>query len=424
MSKPNDIEKTYRVLQGLAGAALFDVGSDTNCEKSSRQEADLKDVDWIEVLNEARYQQIVSLTFPIVAGLAESDDPSLSIPEYVLEDWRSKRDSDLGNNIRNVSCHYSVHEILIEAEIPYVIIKGLASASYYPDPMSRTYGDIDFFVKKEDADRADELFSSRGFEFTFEHDKHKVYKRSGFVYEMHTDIVGRPSEATRVVFDGFFEDIVEKATEYRSKDGTCMIPSPAHHAVILLLHMVEHMRYDGIGFRHLCDWAAFVGRMPDSFFEEEMQAKLKEMGIWRFAVIMTDLCTEYLGLRQCSWAGITGSDHLKKIMDDVISSGHFGIKSSGKETTARRHAAHGVSRGERGFALVMLNMLTDSAKAAFPITERKPLLLPAACIYVGVRHIFRIGKGTRSISGTSQMMTDAKDRREIFDRWHLFEPED
>ena len=49
-------------------------------------------------------------------------------------------------NTHNDFEHIRIHNIMTQAGIPYTILKGFASALYYPDPLMRSMGDVDFLV--------------------------------------------------------------------------------------------------------------------------------------------------------------------------------------------------------------------------------------------------------------------------------------
>ena len=49
---------------------------------------------------------------------------------------------------------------MIANNMPYVAMKGLASAMYYPDPSLRSMGDVDFLVTKENVSHAGKLLES------------------------------------------------------------------------------------------------------------------------------------------------------------------------------------------------------------------------------------------------------------------------
>lgn len=68
--------------------------------------------------------------------------------------------------------HCEVDELL--GTIPYVIMKGLVSASYYPEPGLRILGDVDFYVK--DVEAASKILEANDFVWNEddEHDAHKA----------------------------------------------------------------------------------------------------------------------------------------------------------------------------------------------------------------------------------------------------------
>ena len=69
----------------------------------------------------------------------------------------------IAKNIRVEYAHFEIHKLLSENNVPYVILKGVSSASYYKEPLIRTMGDIDFLVNEADIGRADRLLRSAGY---------------------------------------------------------------------------------------------------------------------------------------------------------------------------------------------------------------------------------------------------------------------
>ena len=70
----------------------------------------------------------------------------------------------LNQNIQVIEEHKNIHKLLSENNIPYVFLKGCASARYYPDPLLRGMGDVDFYVPPEQLDKARGVFEEDGFE--------------------------------------------------------------------------------------------------------------------------------------------------------------------------------------------------------------------------------------------------------------------
>lgn len=361
-------------------------------------------LDWQVLFKEVKKQNIVSLTYPIIKDM--------DIPTTIKTEWAKERDKYLFNNARNISSHLEIHALFSKANLPYVIIKGIASGSYYPDYLLRTYGDVDFLVHPEDYKKASELLQTNGFQYISEHEKHKLYKKNHITYELHRRIVGIPSGKVGIVFDDYFSDIIECAKPFQHNHSICLIPSDKHHCVILLIHTAEHMVSSGIGLRHLMDWAAFVNRMNDEFFME-MKDTLKEMGIWHYCCILTALCTKYLGLRECHWASPIVSTELEQLLNDVFTLGDFALESDTE-----------VSSIETSTAIHSFFSLLNKRTKRLPIIEKVPILYPLGWVFITVRYAGRILLGKRKLKTAKDTITRYGSRSELLNKLKLFEHEE
>ena len=100
------------------------------------------EVDWKFAFDECRAQSVVSLAFSAL----HKD----KVSEEVFHKWKEQVNSGLTSNSRICYAHTMLHNLLTEAGITYVILKGCASAEYYPEPLLRTMGDVDFYVREND----------------------------------------------------------------------------------------------------------------------------------------------------------------------------------------------------------------------------------------------------------------------------------
>ena len=117
------------VLLGLLSRALF--GGET----------ELPETDWEGVLSEASAQTVIALAHSAIPKDLLSGDEAAR--------WEQKAVAAVGNSIRVTCQHEALHTWLTESEIPYVVLKGCSSAHYYPEPLLRAMGDVDFLVPKE-----------------------------------------------------------------------------------------------------------------------------------------------------------------------------------------------------------------------------------------------------------------------------------
>lgn len=96
--------------------------------------------------------------------------------------------SIIASNMQVSYEHTELHNLLTQNSIPYVILKGVASASYYPNPILRTMGDVDFLINSADFPRVASLLESIGFEKATEDDGegiHIAFHRDDSTWEMH-----------------------------------------------------------------------------------------------------------------------------------------------------------------------------------------------------------------------------------------------
>ena len=88
------------------------------------KQVEVKGADWTAILTEAKNQAVVQLVDSVLDKALLSSDEAKA--------WKQAASQDIANNIRLAHNHSLLHEWM--TDIPYVILKGAASASYYPIP--------------------------------------------------------------------------------------------------------------------------------------------------------------------------------------------------------------------------------------------------------------------------------------------------
>ena len=286
-----------------------------------------REVDWKAAFDECKAQSVISLAFSAL--------PKSEVPQKIYAHWKALVNENLAVNSKISYAHTMLNELLNQANIPYVILKGCASAEYYDDPLLRTMGDVDFLVSEKEIKQVDKLLKNQGFVFNNSfHEIERAYEKDGVILELHWSITGIPGGRTGELLERFLVDIFDKSQLKHFDLAEYYSPSQFHHGLVMLLHVARHMITGGIGLRHFCDWAVFVDKVGKDFvslFED----KLKQVGLWRFAQIMTQFCTTYLGLPQQEWAGIAEKQLLAELKDDVFASGNFGHKDLSRADEAK-----------------------------------------------------------------------------------------
>ena len=384
--------------------------------------AETEELDcWEKILQECRHQSVALLVFPVIKNKISSE---------LHSKWVQQSHNLLATNLRSELSHCELHRIMAAAGVPYVIMKGCASAAYYPDPLLRTMGDVDFLVAKCDLERAEKALEAAGYSRETGHDDrvhYSYHKGEGIgktILEMHWEPNGIPEGDTGAIIREYLSSCISEAIPYKTASGIFMGPPVFHHGLIILLHTATHLINSGIGLRHLCDWAVFVGSLSEEEFCETFEQKLKKVGLWRFAQILTQLSIVYLGCTEKKWAGEKDEELLESLMLDIFAGGNFGRKDSQRINQAKFMANRRKGNVDNTSALKQFcKTMNDKVRLVMPMSKRLPVLIPIGWIYVGIRHLFRIFIGKRPKVNMGRVISGVKERKEIYQKLALFEIE-
>ena len=372
-----------------------------------------KEVDWKAVLDECKAQSVISLAFSAL--------PKSEVPQRIYTHWKALVNENLAVNSKISYAHTTLNELMNQAKIPYVILKGCASAEYYDDPLLRTMGDVDFYVPSSCFEKSDKLLLKNGFQSNnIKHEYERAYTKDDVIFELHNTVNGVPGGKVGIKIRHYFDDIFDKATLKHFDLAEYFSPSPFHHGLIMLLHVARHMVTGGIGLRHFCDWAVFVDKVGDDFvplFEE----KLKQVGLWRFAQIMTQFCNVYLGLPQQEWAGISEVQLLTQLKDDIFAGGNFGHKdlfraNEAKFITSRKKG--GVNNDSNLKQAVL--SANEIVRRHWKFADKVPIVYPAGWAFFGGRYAIRSIVGKRDRVNVSALVKGAEKRKELYKEFKLF----
>ena len=134
------------------------------------------DVNWDEVLQEAEKQTVSGL----VASVA---------PVEAGEAWHRVFYRVIAKNVQICHAQRELIDLFSRHSIPLVILKGTAAAIYYPNPLLRIMGDIDFIIPKDAFETAVSLMKKNG--YTISHQevekdaRHIGYEKNGIIFELH-----------------------------------------------------------------------------------------------------------------------------------------------------------------------------------------------------------------------------------------------
>lgn len=369
-------------------------------------------VSLAELFEESRAQSVALQVLEALPNEAKQDRDAYRI-------WQQWAFVNLKQTLHNLAQNSRLCRLFDDAGIPHVTIKGAASAVYYPRAELRMMGDIDLLVAPADKERALDLMERHGYRRTgHDHSFHTGLVKDNIVYELHTAVSDLP-ESQKQVFT-YLADILPAAQTVSFDAFSVRVPTPFHHGLTLLLHTQRHLAIgQGVGLRHLFDWAAFVSALSAETFVSLFEAPLKEVGLWRFARLLSQLCHRYLGLPYAAWMEELEETLLCDWMEDMLSGGNFGFKDSEREQenlfldrSGKQHSV--VGRFFRG--------LCRKVYVWQPFFKRHKWLTPAGLIAYAVRTLWLMLFGGKRIS-TQRVLQKGQKRDRLYRDFRFFETE-
>ena len=333
---------------------------------------------------------------------------------------RNLLNQTLADNAKIDYEHVRICNIMKNAGVRCTILKGYASALYYPDSLMRSMGDVDFLVDTDDFEKAANALTENNYKSTGKnHDVHDVYFNDVSRCEMHFQPSGIPDGKAGVKVRKYLSGLLDDSVTVKTELGEITVPSDYHHGLIILLHMCHHLTGDGLGLRHLCDWAVFLKHIGEAEFLKMFEKTFKDIGLWQFAKIMTFICTEYLGLRGMDWAQDADRKLADYIIIDIIIGGNFGQKNIDRSHESLLISSENQKENSMFRQLfVSLNaVVCKNWKAA----KKYKFFLPFGWLFFGTRYIFRSLLGKRPKIRPKKVAENASERMGIYSELKLFE---
>ena len=314
-----------------------------------------ENIDWEKVFELAKNQCIVPLI-------------SSCVPKDKEIDWLVISCQSKAHFIQVLYEQDSLVKLLNTNGIPFVIFKGTAAAVYYPIPSKRTFGDIDFFVSADLFSSAKFLLEHNGYRFVDKNERHYSYVKNGIEFELHNTI----SSIHYKNIDNIYFNGLNNYIDY--KIGAYIFPGlPTYeNGIVLLGHIVAHLKQSGIGLRQIIDWMMFVNKeLDDSAWDNTFRLLALEAGFEKIAITVTYMCKKWLGLpNEITWCNVADEALAEQLLLRIMDDGNFGQNRALSESIIESMKKEGVFK-----FLQRVGILN------WPMAQRYAVLRPFAWLY-------------------------------------------
>ena len=323
----------------------FSIGSESEIPDS------LIEADWKELYRIAQKQCLVGILFDGIQRLPSSN---VGISRDMLLQWMAQCQMLEKANVRLDDAAILVSEWFRKNGFRTCILKGQGNALMYPNPYSRTPGDIDIWVEGRDKRVISFVRSISPHEKAcYHHIEFPSYK--GVEVEVHY----RPSFLLcfwhNRKLQKYYERVKEEQFSHRvmlGKQGEIAIPTVEFNLIFQLTHIFSHLMNEGIGLRQLLDYYYVISMLSvNCEMLTSLQKELKELGLWKFAGAIMYIMQEVFGMPASRLIVPPNEKYGRFVLNEVLEAGNFG-KHDERNHFGRSKLGHNLQRVYRDMRLV------------------------------------------------------------------------
>ena len=288
-------------------------------------------IDWRQLYNFASRQALLGFCFDGIERLTNEFSEELkqnSIERDLLMTWMGAAQQIRRQNVKVNAVAGKLYSKFREDGLRCCILKGQGNALMYPNPYSRTPGDIDVWVN---ASREDITEYAKRY-FNLEDDirfHHLETTMDGVPVELHFF----PCSMNNPLYHARLQKWFKRNADLQCSNvvslpdgiGEIAIPTTAFNVVYQLTHLYHHFFDEGIGMRQIIDYY-FVASMLNVNCEmlTWLQKDLKHLGLWKFARAVMYVLHEALGLSEEKMIAPMDEKRGKLLLAEILNGGNFG----------------------------------------------------------------------------------------------------
>ena len=288
------------------------------------------DINWQQLYTFASKQSLLGFCFDFIERLGKEYSEELKqnpMGRDLLMTWMGAAQQIRRQNMKVNVVASKLYSMLRENGLRCCILKGQGNALMYPNPYSRTPGDIDVWVNAS----REYLTEYAKCHFKLEDDirfHHLETTLDGVPVELHffPGIMNNPIYHARLQkwFKRNADLQCSNVVSLPDGIGEIAIPTTAFNVVYQLTHLYHHFFDEGIGMRQIIDYYYVVNNDESLVIRDTLQRELKHLGLWKFAGAVMYVLHEALGLSEEKLIAPIDEKRGKLLLAEILNGGNFG----------------------------------------------------------------------------------------------------
>ncbi len=287
-------------------------------------------MDWQELYSFASKQALLGLCFDGIERLGKENPEELRlnpIGRELLMTWMGKAQQIRRQNRKVNAVAVKLFSMLKKDGLRCCVLKGQGNALMYPNPYSRTSGDIDVWI---DASRERIMeYASKKFELGNDiRLQHLETSLDGVPVELHFF----PCSMNNPIYHARLQKWFRRNADLQCSNvvslpdgiGEIAIPTTAFNVIYQLTHLYHHFFDEGIGMRQIIDYYYVVNNDELLVIRDTLQRELKHLGLWNFARAVMFVLHKTLGLSEEKMIAPMDEKRGKLLLAEILNGGNFG----------------------------------------------------------------------------------------------------
>ncbi len=288
-------------------------------------------MDWQELYSFASKQALLGLCFDGIERLGKENPEELRqnpIGRELLMTWMGKAQQIRRQNRKVNAVASKLYSMLRGDGLRCCILKGQGNALMYPNPYSRTPGDVDVWI---DASRERIMeYTQKKFELGDDiRLQHLETSLDGVPVELHFF----PCSMNNPIYHARLQKWFRRNADLQCSHivglpdgaGDIAIPTSVFNVVYQLCHLYHHFFDEGIGMRQIIDYYYVVSMLNvNCEMLTWLPKDLKHLGLWKFAGAVMYVLHEALGLSEEKMIAPMDEKRGKLLLAEILNGGNFG----------------------------------------------------------------------------------------------------
>lgn len=336
------MSKTVDTFVGLLRSAIT----------GEQEQIELSDTNFEKLYYLANYHDLAHIVFYELRCRGELSEGD------IFRKFKNQFDIALYRHIKRDIAIEQVRRLLENAQIPFVLLKGVVLMELYPEQWMRTSSDIDVLIREIDIQKAEHLFVSAGIRRDHEslHDI-SFFTEENFHIELHFTLL--EERITKVQ-----RRILKDIWDYCEPKEGCISERIMQDEMLYfyhVAHMAKHFKMGGCGIRTFLDLWLLNHRC--SFSQEKRNDLLCKGGLSVFENNAKELSEIWFSKKE-------DYQNKKGLSEYIISGGLYG--------TSERNIAAIKSKQKSRLSYYIMRIIPPNyiMKLEYPALKKCPFLLP------------------------------------------------